>query len=319
MFKRLGVLVLAFSFILAILPVSFVFADTIQSWVIVDYRVSPDGTNWSSRYEMQLVDDAYFQFADQRYIKIDRIRVLDTTNHPSDLYLSFSINIHPYIFSGVTSSATYDGTQNHNWNSTQTFDGYFRSRSNEFYYPAPVDYLGPGRSVFCVGQYHLPDTTGSTAFTLTPDSNIYFGYTYSSSTSKGIAISVSNVNCVFVGNDSQLYDINSNLTTLKVFLNQWYTAWNTYFQDFESFLIWTYQTLFPFFQGWHSTWSSTLLPHFDNIWQIMTQTNYTYLSFAGNGAGLTSAVVKNPFLAINGQLSALVRYFNKIQKNDYSI
>lgn len=70
--------------------------------------------------------------------------------------------------------------------------------------------------------------------------------------------------------------------------------------------------------SFYSDWSASFMPHFDNIWTFMTQTNYSYLSFAGNGAGLNSSTTKNPLLAMNGQLSALVRYFNKIQKNDYS-
>lgn len=315
--KRFCSVVICILFVLAIIPVFYASADEIQSWIIVDYRVSSDGTNWSSRYELQLVDNAYSQFPDQRYIKIDRIRVLDTTNKPSDLYISFSINIHPYIYGGVTSSYTYDGTQSHNWNSTQSFDGYFRSRSNEYFYPAPVDYLGVGKSVFCIGQYHLPDTTGSTAFTLTPDSDIYFGFTYSSSTATGVAISVSNINCVFVGNDSQLYDINSNLTNIKSFLNQWYMAWNTYFQDFESFLSWTYQTLFPFFQAWQADW----LEYHDEITSFFNTFFYTQNYSYGNaavGANMGFYNTTNPYLAINYNLRTLNRIFGYINRANWS-
>lgn len=70
--------------------------------------------------------------------------------------------------------------------------------------------------------------------------------------------------------------------------------------------------------SFHYDWNESFLPHFDQIWTIMTQTNYSYQGFAGNGQGLNSLTTKNPMQAINNHLSALVRYFNKIQKNDYS-
>lgn len=325
MFKRLGILVLAFSIILAILPVFSASGENFESWIIVDFRTSPDGTNWSSRREIQLVDGAFWYDASQNYIKIDRVRVLDTSNKPSDIFISFSVNIHPYVFTNVTSTGTYSGTQSVEWASTASYDGYFRSRQNQYLIESPGDSFGLGRGTFLVGQYHLPDTTGSTAFTLTPNSDVYYGFTYSSSTASGICLSITNVNCVFVGNDGMLYDIHQDLTNIKALMNQWYSAWNNFYLDFQDYLDFTENTLYPFlvswfdeFDSWYSEWSSDFYPKFVNVWTYLTQTNYSYQGFAGNGAGLNSLTTKNPFQAINNHLSALVRYFNKIQKNDYS-
>ena len=108
MIKRLGILVLACSIILAILPVFSVSADNVEAWVILDYRFgnpTADGSIvWSSRYSMELGNGNYQYDGSFKYIKIDRVRVLNTTNKPSDIFISFTVSVHPFVYSNVTSS-----------------------------------------------------------------------------------------------------------------------------------------------------------------------------------------------------------------------
>ncbi len=189
------------------------FADNVESWVIVEYQGSNDGSSWSSNAQIPLSEGTDFPTS-YKYVRISRVRVLNTTNNPSDIFISFKLSGYEAKSSG-DNSCTKTNAQVNTWTNDKSNAGYFRSRNggNTVFNTLNSENLSVG-SIYFIGQFNIPESN-DTAFTLTPSS-----YPTFTCQSTGVChIIVSDINIVFVGNQNNIYQVTADVQALLATFN----------------------------------------------------------------------------------------------------
>lgn len=266
-----GLLCVCFS-IMVISSLSFsASAENIESWVIVEWQGSNDNSTWSGSNQLSLTNNTQYAIA-YDYVRISKIRVLNTTNNPSDIFISFKISGY-YPVSNDNYSCNVSNATVNNWTNSSSNSGYFRTRSAGLTEINGVnEYSVLASSIYFIGQYNIPEAN-DTAFTLTPSSYPTFRSNSYSSTSNHICyLYVSDVNIVFVGDQNNIYQVTADVQSLLA--------------TFEL----TKEML-------------------EDIWQYLANSTYVYYRFAGWNVNLTSSTTNNPYAAMVSAFSTLTREF----------
>lgn len=268
---RVVALVLSLA-LMASLLVCFASAENIESWVIVEWQGSNDGSNWSGSNQLSLTNNTQYALA-YDYVRISKIRVLNTTNNPSDIFISFKISGYYPVSNDNYSCNVTNGTVN-NWTNSSSNSGYFRTRSAGLTEINGVnDHSVLASSVYFIGQYNIPEAS-DTAFTLTPSSYPTFrGYSYSSTQNHISYLYVSDVNIVFVGDQNNIYQITTDV------------------QDMIAMFEVTKDLL-------------------EDIWNYLYNSTYVFYRFAGWNVNPTSSTTGNPYAAMVSAFSTLTRQFS---------
>lgn len=272
---------------------------------------------------MPLIEGIYRSFL-YKYIKVDRIRFMSSIVHPTQVFISFTIGLFPSNitqYQGGSYSTLSGGTNVDFTVNKSSFTGSMNARQGFGYLLPFSDSVLAGRAIYVGGTYNVPDVD-DTSFILTPNSDLGGGFTYSDPTINQISISLKDINIIFVGSDSMLYDINQNLVDIKSRLLQVYTVINQiYSQDFD-YYSWIRNTFYQFLQNWQSDWLqfhtefTDLIPYITDIWDIYFSNTYTYGN-ANVGANMGFYNTSNPYTAINYNLRTINRILGYINRANW--
>lgn len=270
---RIVALVLSLA-LMASLLVCFASAENIESWVIVEWQGSNDGSTWSGSNQLSLTNNTQYALA-YDYVRISKIRVLNTTNNPSDIFISFKISGYYPVSNDNYSCSVTNGTVN-NWTNSSNNSGYFRTRSAGLTEITGVnEYSVLASSVYFIGQYNIPEAN-DTAFTLTPSSYPTFrSYAYSSNQNHICYLYVSDVNIVFVGDQNNIYQVTADVQALLATF------------DLTKEML-------------------------EDIWQYLANSTYVYYRYAGWNNPPTSSTTTNPYAAMVSAFSTLTRQFTQL-------
>ena len=249
-------------------------AENIESWVIVEWQGSNDNQNWSGSNQLSLTNNTQYALA-YDYVRISKIRVLNTTNNPSDIFISFKISGY-YPVSNDNYSCNISNATVNNWTNSSSNSGYFRTRSAGLTEINGVnEYSVLASSIYFIGQYNIPEAN-DTAFTLTPSSFPTFRSNSYASTNNHICyLYVSDVNIVFVGDQNNIYQVTADVQALLA--------------TFEL--------------------SKEML---EDIWQYLANSTYVFYRFAGWNNNPTSSTTSNPYAAMVSAFSCLTRMFSQL-------